>query len=231
MNSVVGAQARVAVTMQGQKRYGFLVSEDVKGGTAQIRFLGPRGSSVTEVLRSDILGVFGKTFFSSLPRRPDICECVIFFDDGRPADGEARQQWRQRKGWVWDVDCDGRITLLVDTKFRLPRGKTEDEASYDDIQVEHVFEERWLEEIVLLPLGSGFRWLFDEEIEELDSKAAKESGNGSGSFSNRGNSVNPERKGGLSTSADTARLAKEASRGAEKLRELVAKVAKTQNGR
>ena len=154
MNSEVSAEPRVAVTMEGQTRYGFLLSENVKEGTAQIRFLGPRGSNAADVPKSDILGIVGKNFSSSLPSRPDICERVIFFDHGR-----------QRKGWVYEIDASGKITLLVDVRMRLPKGKTESQVSHDEIEVERDFVERWLEELVLLPLESGFHLLSESELE------------------------------------------------------------------
>lgn len=209
MNSEVGAKPRVAVTMDGRTRFGFLLSEDAERGIARVRFLGPRGSSVADVPKSDILGIVGKNFSSSLPSRPDICERVIFFDHGR-----------QRKGWVYDLDASGRITLLVDVRMRLPKGKTESQVSHDEIEVERDFVERWLEELVLLPLESGFHLLSESELDELDASPA----NG------RGDSF-PKRGGVESTDdADQATLVRQASRGAERLRELMAKVAKPRNG-
>lgn len=208
MNSEVGAEPRVAVTIEGRTRYGFLLSENVKEGTARIRFLGPRGSNVTEVSRSDILGVVGKTFSSSFPSRPDTCERVIFFDHGR-----------QRKGWVWDFDRDGRITLLLDVRVCLPKGKTEADVSHDEIEIERTLVERWVEELILLPIDHGFHKLSESELEELDASPANGRGD---SFSKRGGDESAD-------GADQANLVRQASRGAERLRELMAKVAKTQN--
>lgn len=146
---------RVAVDCSGTTRNGFLLSGDPTSGLAKVRFLKPQGWTDEEAFLKDVLGIHGKTFFSSCPSRPDICERVTFFDRGR-----------QRKGWVRDVAEDGRVTLLVDVRFRFPAGKTEKETLPEEIETEHVFLERWVEELVLTPIGKGWRRLRGDELDD-----------------------------------------------------------------
>ncbi|MFY9462542.1 MAG: hypothetical protein WAP51_05090, partial [Candidatus Sungiibacteriota bacterium] len=95
------------------------------------------------------------------------------------------------------------------------------------------FTERWLEELVLLPVGAGFRKLSGEELDLLIAKLLKELGvetpKAQPPFSrerNRnGRETSLREKGG-----NAAELAAKAARGAERLRELLAKVANNTKG-
>lgn len=218
------------------RKFGFLLSN----GTdfVKVRFLGPRGFSDVEVRKSHILGMVGETFFSSVPAQPEVCERVVFFDRGR-----------QRKGWVWNVEPDGKVTLLLDVQFRYPVGKSPEvveakseaerrarrHRQYDvanaineeiraarnlspnEIETSYVFEERWVEELVILPPGEGFHRLSDKEVQELDSFGYEDK-NSSSAFKRE---KRRETKGG---SGETTELLERAERGAEELRALLAEL-------
>ena len=110
---------------------------------------------------------------------------------------------RQRKGWVWDiVEPDGRVVLSVGDEFF----------------------ELWVEELITMPLESGWRKLSEGELGEHE-----EQENGSKLISAIGpvnsSESNPRKKGGGATE-----FAAKAARGAERLRELMDKVANTKRG-
>lgn len=212
---------RVAVFINEIRQFGFLVSSDSERDQHRVRLLNPLGETEVILSLKDISGFVGVTFESSMPTRPEPCERLIFFDGGR-----------QRKGWVWEVEASGKVTLLVDYHEVFPAGRLRSEVKPEDVETRMEFTERWLEELVLLPVGAGFRKLSGEELGELLAKLLKEalgvktpkapvratnarSRNGS-------DETNLRERGG-----SAAELAAKAACGAERLRELMAKVAKT----
>ena len=139
---------RVAVLINEMRQFGFLVSSDSERDEHRVRLLNPLGETEMILSLKDILGFVGMDFESSTPTRPESCERLIFFDGGR-----------QRKGWVWEVEKNSKVTLLVDYHEVFPAGKARSEVKPEEIETRMEFTERWLEELVLLPVGAGFRKL------------------------------------------------------------------------
>lgn len=207
----VGARVAVSNGANAAVKYGFIVSVDNNQPVAHVRFFTPVGYQDAEVAADKIAGIVGETFFASRPIRPEPCERVIFFDDSG----------RQRKGWVWDVEEDGLVVLLVGDA---PSDKNSENGTSDN-----VFVERWLEEIVLLDVGEAFRKLSTKELEELEERglvagpAACEGQQSVHGDVEHEAEHDVEQKGGFSGAES---LVAEAMRGADELRDLMAQINK-----
>lgn len=199
---------RVAVLGYSKTRFGLLVSAN-EDDSCVIRFLSPGSHEDITMSLKEIFFV-GKNFFPSSPSRPEPTEKVDWIDE----------RGRRRKGWVWEIEANGKVKLLIDILTFLPPGKSEGEVVPEEIEVQRVFEERWLEEIILGPLfGTGWHGTpSDSKEEEKEEVLPHESR----AFEKK---ANDHKKGG-----ETEKLAERASRGAERLRELMAKVTSTQKG-
>ena len=210
---------RVAVFINDMRQFGFLVYSDSERDEHRVRHLNPLGETEVILSLKDIHGFVGMDFESSTPTRPEPCERLIFFDGGR-----------QRKGWVWEVEKNGKVTLLVDYHEVFPEGRPRSEVKPEETETRMEFTERWLEELVLLPVGAGFRKLSQEELDEFIANLLRELGvetpKAPAPFSSERNRNGRETS--LREKGDNAtELAAKAARGAERLRELMAKVANT----
>lgn len=213
---------RVAVFINEMRQFGFLVYSDSERDQHRVRLLNPLGETEVVLSLKDISGFVGVTFESSTPTRPEPCERLIFFDGGR-----------QRKGWVWEVEKNGKVVLLVDYHEVFPAGRPRSEVKPEEIETRMEFTERWLEELVLLPVGAGFRKLSSEELDELLAKLLKDLGVETPKVPAQPTTGRNRNGGGMSLiekGGGATELAAKAARGAERLRELMAKVAKTNKG-
>lgn len=139
---------RIAVeAADGRTKFGFLIFSDDGAATVTVRFLNPVGFNDIAVPAEKIRGIVGKNLFTSRPHRPDACDTVGFFDHG----GRSRYQ---RKGWIENVIPGGKVVLCLG--------------------MDNTIVECWLEELVLLRVGEGFRHIAPDELNALLAKERKE---------------------------------------------------------